>query len=72
MIELEALNKTFGKLQALDHVDIAFLAGKSYALIGPNGSGKTTLIKSILGMVLPTSGEVRVDGQSIRNDCVLS
>ena len=68
MIELEALNKTFGKLQALDHVDIAFLAGKSYALIGPNGSGKTTLIKSILGMVLPTSGEVRVDGQSIRND----
>lgn len=68
MIELEALNKKFGKLQALDHVDIAFLAGKSYALIGPNGSGKTTLIKSILGMVLPTSGEVRVDGQSIRND----
>lgn len=68
MIELEALNKKFGKLQALDHVDIAFLAGKSYALIGPNGSGKTTMIKSILGMVLPTSGEVRVDGQSIRND----
>lgn len=68
MIELEFVTKRFGKLQALDHVGIRFHAGKSYALIGPNGSGKTTLIKCILGMVLPTSGEVRVSGQSIRND----
>jgi Cu-processing system ATP-binding protein len=68
MIALKSVNKRFGKLQALDHVDIQFEAGKSYALIGPNGSGKTTLIKSILGMVIPTSGEILVDGRSIRND----
>lgn len=68
MIELEAVNKKFGKLQALADVNIRFDTGKSYALIGPNGSGKTTLIKSILGMVIPTSGEIRVDGKSIRND----
>ena len=68
MIELEAVDKKFGKLQALDQVNIRFDAGKSYAVIGPNGSGKTTMIKSILGMVIPTKGEIRVDGKSIRND----
>lgn len=68
MIELEAVNKSFGKLQALADVNLVFETGKSYALIGPNGSGKTTLIKSILGMVIPSSGDIRVDGKSIRND----
>ena len=68
MIELEGISKKFGTLQALDSVNIAFAAGKSYALIGPNGSGKTTLIKSILGMVIPTHGVIRVDGRPINND----
>lgn len=68
MIELEAVNKKFGKLQALADVNIRFDEGKSYAIIGPNGSGKTTMIKSILGMVIPSSGEILVDGKSIRND----
>ena len=68
MIEVESVSKNFGKLQALDDVSIHFKSGKSYALIGPNGSGKTTLIKSILGMVIPTHGEIRVSGKSIKND----
>ena len=42
--------------------------GHAYALVGPNGSGKTTLIKSILGMVLPTSGEILFNDVSIRGD----
>src|SRR5690606_25424113 len=41
---------------------------KSYALIGPNGSGKTTLIKSILGLVIPTSGEIEFEGKTIFGD----
>lgn len=68
MIDLEAVDKQFGKLRALDNVTIRFDAGKSYALIGPNGSGKTTMIKSILGMVIPSAGEIRVNGESIRDD----
>src|SRR6188768_1708187 len=68
MISLKNICKTFGKLQALDHVNLDLNTGKSYALIGPNGSGKTTLIKSILGMVIPTSGELTFDGKSIFND----
>jgi Cu-processing system ATP-binding protein len=67
MISIQQLKKNFGKLQALKGVDAEFTAGKSYALIGPNGSGKTTLIKCILGMVLPTSGEIVVDDENIRN-----
>lgn len=68
MIELESVSKHFGKLRALDDVTVTFEEGRSYALIGPNGSGKTTMIKSILGMVVPSAGEIRVNGKSIRND----
>lgn len=68
MITLQSINKKFGKLRALDNVDLTFEAGRSYALIGPNGSGKTTMIKSILGMVVPSAGEIRVDGKPIRDD----
>jgi Cu-processing system ATP-binding protein len=68
MISLEQVSKKFGKLKALDAVSLEMKAGKSYALIGPNGSGKTTLIKSILGMVVPTSGDILFDGKSILND----
>jgi Cu-processing system ATP-binding protein len=67
MIDLRQVNKNFGKLKALDQVHITFDAGKSYALVGPNGSGKTTLIKSILGMVIPSSGEIFVDNENIKN-----
>ncbi len=65
MIEVKRVCKSFGKLQVLKDVSASFLNGGSYAIIGPNGSGKTTLMKSILGMVLPDSGTVEVDGHSI-------
>lgn len=68
MISLINICKTFGKLKVLEQVNLDLNTGKSYALIGPNGSGKTTLIKGILGMVIPTSGEIMFDGKSISND----
>lgn len=68
MIITENICKKFGKMVALDNVSVSMLPGKSYALIGPNGSGKTTLIKSILGLVVPTSGQIRFDGVSITRD----
>lgn len=68
MISIDKVSKNFGALTALDQVSLALNAGKSYALIGPNGSGKTTLIKSILGLVLPTSGNIYFDGKSIFRD----
>jgi Cu-processing system ATP-binding protein len=65
MIETRALNKKFGKLQVLKDVSVSFQKGECIALIGPNGCGKTTLIKTVLGMVIPTSGQVLFNGHDI-------
>ena len=69
MISVINVSKWFGKLHALDKINLEFTPGKSYALIGPNGSGKTTMLKSILGLMVPTSGMITFDGKSIHNDC---
>ena len=66
MISFQNVNKQFGKLIALKHVNLELGSGKSYALVGPNGSGKTTLIKSLLGLVVPTSGEIYYEKKSVR------
>lgn len=68
MISFINILKNFGRLSALKDVSLDLALGKSYALIGPNGSGKTTLIKSLLGLVVPTAGEIRFDHKSIAND----
>jgi len=65
MITIKNIRKNFGKLKVLNDISLDLVAGNSYALIGPNGSGKTTLIKSILGLVIPGSGEIKVNGESI-------
>jgi Cu-processing system ATP-binding protein len=68
MIRVNNLNKNFGRLQVLKNVNVHCERGECVALIGPNGCGKTTLIKSILGMVIPTSGNITFNEKNIRND----
>ncbi|MFA9215048.1 MAG: ABC transporter ATP-binding protein [Candidatus Methylacidiphilales bacterium] len=68
MIKIENLSKKFGKLQALNNISIQCNKGECIALIGPNGCGKTTLIKTILGMVVPNSGNIYFNNNSILND----
>ena len=65
MIEITNLQKRFGKLIVLDGLDLEINSGGIFAILGPNGSGKTTLIKSILGMVIPNSGEIKINDQSV-------
>lgn len=65
MITIENLRKSYGKLQVLKDVSVSFSAGKVVSVIGPNGAGKTTLSKCILGMVLPDSGDIKIEGESI-------
>lgn len=69
MIEINALNKHFGKLHVLKNIELNLEDGRVYAIVGPNASGKTTLIKSILGLVKPSSGTVAVNGQLINGSC---
>ena len=62
MIAFKNISKSFGKTKILDQLNLELLKGQSIALIGPNGSGKTTLIKCLLGLVVPTSGEIQIEG----------
>lgn len=62
-IELKGVSRRFGKLTALDRLDLEIASGSKVALIGPNGSGKSTLTRILAGM-LSCEGEVRVGGLS--------
>lgn len=67
MISIQNLSKNFGKFNVLDNINLTCSKGACIALIGPNGCGKTTLIKSILGIVLPSKGDIFFMGQNIAN-----
>jgi Cu-processing system ATP-binding protein len=67
-VEIEALRKRFGRLTALADVHLRIPAGQITAVLGPNGAGKTTLIKSILGLVKPDAGVIRVLGEPVNGD----
>ena len=62
VIECKALTKKYGRRSALNAVDLNLEEGRIVGVLGPNGSGKTTLIKLINGLLTPTSGEIRIDG----------
>lgn len=68
MIKIEKLHKRFGKNKVLKGINLEIQTGEIFAVLGPNGSGKTTLIKSILGMVIPNSGIIEIEGKSIKKE----
>ncbi|MGI6765822.1 MAG: ABC transporter ATP-binding protein [Lentihominibacter sp.] len=63
LLECTNLTKNFSGVKALDCVDLKIGRGKIIGLLGPNASGKTTLIKIINGLLVPTLGDVMVDGE---------
>lgn len=68
MIEIKGIRKNFGKLEVIKGFDFSLSEGKITAVLGPNGSGKTTLIKSILGLVIPSDGQIFFNRKTISND----
>lgn len=58
LLEAHGIGKTFGRLRALEAVDLAIRAGEIHGLIGPNGSGKSTLLKCIAGAERPSEGRI--------------
>ncbi|MBX7182124.1 MAG: ABC transporter ATP-binding protein [Bacteroidia bacterium] len=68
MIRVSNLDKSFGKLKALNKVQFTAEKGECIALLGPNGCGKTTLIKCLLGMVIPDNGTILIKGESIQGN----
>jgi ABC-2 type transport system ATP-binding protein len=67
-IDVKGVTKEFGKLKALDNVDLKARHGKVTGLLGPNGAGKTTLIKVMTTLLKPEGGEVTVDGVDVLDD----
>jgi ABC-2 type transport system ATP-binding protein len=63
-VEADALTRRFGAHLALDGVSLAIAPGEAFGLLGPNGAGKTTFIRCLVGTLLPSGGELRVDGLS--------
>ncbi len=66
-LELKDVRKNFGKTEIIRGVDLAVQAGERIAVIGPNGAGKSTLFNLISGRFGPTSGEILLNGASIKN-----
>jgi Cu-processing system ATP-binding protein len=65
MIEASQLFKRYGDVEAVRGVDLRVEPGQVFGLIGHNGAGKSTLFKMMLGLVPASSGEIRIDGQSV-------
>ena len=63
ILECSRLCKHYGRVQALDGVDLTLEPGRIVGLLGPNGSGKSTLIKLACGLLTPSEGSVRVCGE---------
>ena len=65
VIKLKGLTKKYGKITAVDNLDLNVPTGTIFGFLGPNGAGKTTVIKSILGLTTPTTGDIKVFGKNL-------
>jgi D-xylose transport system ATP-binding protein len=66
LLELEAVSKRFGPVQALDRVDFNVHAGEVVGLVGDNGAGKSTLVKTIAGIHTADAGKIRFEGDEVK------
>lgn len=65
VIETKNLTRRFGKHVSVKNIDLQVPKGEIYGFLGPNGAGKTTTIRMLLGLIRPTSGEIRIFDESL-------
>ena len=66
MLKIEHLTKTYGEKKAVDDLNLHIKPGEIYGFIGHNGAGKTTTLKAVVGILQFDSGEILIDGKSVR------
>lgn len=64
-LQIFKLTKSYGRIRALDGISLSIERGCVLALLGPNGAGKSTLFGCLLGLTLPTAGQIRLDGRPL-------
>src|SRR5213593_4357113 len=69
-ITVQDLKRTYGDFTAVDDLSFDVAAGEIVGLIGPNGAGKTTTLRSLAGILRPTSGRLHIDGRDIVDDSI--
>ena len=67
-IKTEKLTKYYGKARGIIDLDLSVEKGECFGFIGPNGAGKSTTIRTLLGLITPSSGQARLLGKDIRKD----
>lgn len=67
-IILKSVSKVINHTVVLDDINCRFSGGNIYGIVGPNGSGKTMLLRAISGLIIPTGGEVIIDGKRLHKD----
>ncbi len=67
LLEVHSVSKKFGDFTALNNVSIAVPKGSIFGLLGPNGAGKTTLIRIVNQITMPDTGQVLLDGETLKN-----
>lgn len=67
-IETIKLTKKYKDLTAVNEVNLEIEQGELFSLLGTNGAGKTTMIKMLSGLILPTSGEIKINGMNMKED----
>src|SRR5690606_20512357 len=65
MVSLESVTMAFGDFIAVENVNIAVEDGEFVAIVGPTGCGKSTILNAVAGLLKPSSGVVRIDGQAV-------
>ena len=70
VIEVSGLSKSYGRVRAVDAVDLSVVEGEIFGLIGPNGAGKTTTMECIEGLRAPDAGRIAILGLNPRRDRV--
>jgi ABC-2 type transport system ATP-binding protein len=67
-IETRALTRRYGRMTAVDHLELQVPVGALYGLIGPNGAGKTTTLRMLAGLLEPTAGQIALNGVVANHD----
>ncbi len=70
LLRTEQLTKEYGRIRALDGLDLEVAPGEVFGLLGPNGSGKSTALRLLLGFLQPTAGKARIAGHDCWHDSV--